>query len=85
MILRGIQIHRIGHGRCGLFPNPTLSSNKAQLPFSCVPPNTRTNLFERSLFSSSKREGYSPSFDHRDQKPFHVTRARNRAAHHLRA
>jgi hypothetical protein len=44
MILRGAQIQRDGHGRCGLLPNPTLSSNRAQLPTSGVFANTRMSL-----------------------------------------
>ena len=44
MILRGVQIQRDGHGECGLFPNRTLSSNRAELPFSGVRAHTRTNL-----------------------------------------
>jgi hypothetical protein len=41
MILRDAQIHRDGHRKCGLLPNSTLSSNRAQLPISGVPANTR--------------------------------------------
>jgi hypothetical protein len=44
MILRGAQIHRDGHGKCGLLPNPTLSSNTTQLSFSGVLANTRMSL-----------------------------------------
>jgi hypothetical protein len=44
MILRGAQIHRDGHGKCGLLPNPTLSSNTRQLSFSGVLANTRMSL-----------------------------------------
>jgi len=57
MILRGAQIHRNGPGQCGLLPNPTLSSNTAQLPFSSVPANTRTTLFDRmSLLAAPNGE-----------------------------
>ncbi len=42
MILRGAQIHRDGHGKCGLLPNPTLSRNNAPLPSASVFSNTRT-------------------------------------------
>ena len=44
MILRGAQIQRDGHGRCGLLPNRTLPSNRAQLPPSGMLAQTRTNL-----------------------------------------
>jgi hypothetical protein len=44
MILRGAQIQRDGHGRCGLLPNRDLSSNRAQLPTSGVLANTRMSL-----------------------------------------
>jgi hypothetical protein len=44
MILRGALIQRDGHGKCGLLPNPTLSSNRAQLPTSGVLANTRMSL-----------------------------------------
>ena len=58
MILRGAQIHRDGHGKCGLLPNPTLSSNNAPLPSASVFANTRTSLFDRiSLFSQRQRGG----------------------------
>ena len=36
MILRGAEIQRNGHGRCGLLPNRTFSSNRAELPSSGV-------------------------------------------------
>lgn len=44
MILRGALIQRDGHGECGLLPNRTLSSNKAELPSSGVLAHTGTNL-----------------------------------------
>jgi hypothetical protein len=44
MILRGAQIHRNGHGKCGLLPNPTLSINRAQLPSAGVLAKTRMSL-----------------------------------------
>ena len=37
MILRGTQIQREGHGRCGLLPNRTLSNNRTELPSPNVP------------------------------------------------
>ena len=42
MILRGTQIQRDGHGRCGLLPNRTLSNNKTKLPSSDVLTHTGT-------------------------------------------
>ena len=44
MILRGALIQRKGHGTCGLLPNPTLSSNRAQLPSSTVLADSRMSL-----------------------------------------
>lgn len=44
MILRRAQIHRDERGKCGLLPNPTLSSNTAQLPSSGTLANTRMSL-----------------------------------------
>jgi hypothetical protein len=46
MILRGAQIQRDGHGKCGLLPISTLSSNRAQLPTSGVLANTWKSLFD---------------------------------------
>jgi len=45
MILRDAQIHRDRHGKCGLLPNSTLSSNRAQLLTSGVPANTRMSHY----------------------------------------
>ena len=44
MILRGTQIQRDGHGRCGLLPYRTLSKNKADLPPPGVLAHTGTKL-----------------------------------------
>lgn len=44
MILRGAQIHRDERGKCGLLPNPTFSSNTAQLPSSGTLANIRMSL-----------------------------------------
>ena len=46
MILRGTEIHRIGHGKCGLLSIRVLSRNIAELPFSGVLGNTVTSLFD---------------------------------------
>jgi hypothetical protein len=78
MILRGALIQRDGHGKCGLLPNPTLSSNRAQLPSSGVHAHTGTNLHNVWLLvviSDREVEHWS---DCQDRKPFHVTRARCR-------
>ena len=78
MILRGAQIQRDGHGRCGLLPNRTLSSNRAELPSSDVLAHTVTNLHNLwPLVVTSDREVQNWS-DCQDRKPFHVTRARCR-------
>lgn len=78
MILRGTQIQRDGHGRCGLLPNRTLSSNKAELPSSGVFAHTGTNLHNvwSLVVTSTQEVPYLP--DCTDRKPFHVTRARCR-------
>jgi hypothetical protein len=44
MILREAQLHRNGHGKYGLLPNPTLSSNRARWPTSGVLANTPMSL-----------------------------------------
>ena len=76
MILRGAQIQRNGHGRCGLLPNRTLSSNRAELPSSGVLTHTATNLHNlRLLTVTSDRKVQS---DCQGRKPFHVTRAKCR-------
>ena len=76
MILRGAQIQRNGHGRCGLLPNRTLSSNRAELPSSVVLTHTGTNRHNLWLLAvTSDREVQS---DCQSRKPFHVTRARRR-------
>ena len=78
MILRGAQIQRDGHGRCGLLPNRTLSSNRAELHSPGVLAHTGTNLHNVwPLVVSSDREVQNWS-DCQDKKPFHVTRARCR-------
>ena len=60
MILRGTQIHRNGDGKCGLLPNPTLSSNNAQLLSTGVPANTRTNLLNRIVSSRNPNREVQP-------------------------
>ena len=75
MILRGPQIHRDGHGKCGLLPKPALSSNTAQLPSSGVLANTRMSRCDSVVSHRHfKPEGQHVS-DAKDRKPFHVTRA----------
>ncbi len=85
MILRGVQIHRHGHGQCGLLPNPTLSSNNAQLLSTGVPANTGTNLFNRTSLLATPTGRCSLCFDCRERKPFHLTRARYRLMRTRRA
>ena len=60
MILRGAQIHRDGHGKCGLLPNPTLSSNSPQLPSSSVLGNTRMSLGDSVI----SRRSFTPGVTH---------------------
>ncbi len=75
MILRGPQIHRDGHGKCGVLPNPTLSSNTAQLPSSGVLVNTRMSRCGSVVSHRHfKPEGQHVS-DAKDLKPFYGTRA----------
>jgi hypothetical protein len=75
MILRGLQIHRDGHGKCGVLPNPALSSNTAQLPSFGVLANTRMSRCDSVVSHRHfKPEGQYVS-DSKDRKPFHVTRA----------
>lgn len=75
MILRGQQIHRDGHGKCGVLSNSALSSNTAQLPSSGVLANTRMSRCDSVVSHRRfKPEGQHVS-DAKDRKPFHVTRA----------
>jgi len=46
MIIRETQIFRDWHGKCGLIPNPTLPSNKVQLPPSGPFTKTLISLFD---------------------------------------
>jgi hypothetical protein len=81
MILRGTQIQRDGHGRCGLLPNRTLSNNKTKLPFPLVPAHTVTQrhyLWPLVITSARRRQNWS---DCKDPEPFHVTQARCRVVH----
>jgi hypothetical protein len=78
MILRGRQIQRDGHGRCGLLPNRTLSNNRSELPSSGVLAHTGTkmhNLWLLVITSTRKWQNWS---DCKDPEPFQVTRARCR-------
>jgi hypothetical protein len=82
MILRGAQIHRDGHGKCGLLPNPTLSS---KLPSSSVLGNTRMSLGDSVISRRSFTPGVTHVSDAKDLKPFHVARARCRVVRLPRA
>ena len=57
MILRGAQIHRDERGKCGLLPNPTFSSNTAQLPSSDALANTRMIRGDSVVSSSPLQTG----------------------------
>lgn len=85
MILHGAQIHRNGHGKCGLLPNPTLSSNTAQLPSSGALTNTWMSLGDAIASHRHFTPGDTHLSESKDQKPFQVTRARYRAVRLPRA
>ncbi len=79
MILRGAAIRRTGHGKCGLLPNRTLSSSRAELQSPGVLVHRGIALYTlRSLFPASGRAVQRVP-DWKDRKPFHATRARCRA------
>ena len=78
MILRGIQIQRDGHGRCGLLHNRTLSNNKAGLPSSGVLAHTGTKRHNLWPLVATPTRKWQNRSDCKDRKPFHVTRARCR-------
>ena len=60
MIPRRAQVRRKGHGKCGLFPNRTLSNNRAELPSSGVLAHTETGLHNVwSPMVNSETEGFS--------------------------
>ncbi len=72
MIFRGAQIHRDGHGKCGLLPKRTLSSNSAELSSSGVlAPSgvTLPNFWPRVIVSN--REGQHVA-GCQGRNPFHV-------------
>jgi hypothetical protein len=78
MILRGAQIHRDRHGKCALLPNPTLPSNKTQLPPSGALANSLMSLCDSVVSHRHVKPGGTYGFDSKDQTPFHVTRAGRR-------
>lgn len=78
MILRGAQIQRNGHGRCGLLPNRTLSSNRAELPSYGVLTHTATSRHNLCLWLLAVTSDQEVQSDCQGRKPFHVTRARRR-------
>jgi hypothetical protein len=58
MILRGAQIQRNGHGRCGLLlPISVLSFNRAEVPFSGVLGHAGTILCDLVIFRCRFRQG----------------------------
>ena len=57
MILRGAQIQRDGHGRCGLLPNRTLSSNRAEWPSSAVLEHTGPSLCDHVVSPRHSKPG----------------------------
>ena len=84
MILRGAQIHRDGHGKCGLLPDPTLSSNRVKLRSFGVLATTGSLCDSAVSHRHFKPEGMHVS-DSKDREPFHVTRARRRVVRVPRA
>jgi hypothetical protein len=80
MVLRGAEIRRNRHGRCGLLPDRTLSCAIAELP----PCSALLELLEWSLSTPaglaaiSNRTGQYWS-DTMNRKPFYATRAKCRA------
>ena len=57
MILRGAQIQRNGHGRCGLLPINVLSFNRAELPLSGVLGHAGTIFCDLVIFRCRFRQG----------------------------
>ena len=79
MLLRGAQIHRNGRGQYGLFPNPTFSSNRTQLPPSDVLSNTRMSLYDSDVSHHHFKPGSRHVPGSKDWTPFHMTRSGCRA------
>lgn len=57
MILRGAQIQRNGHGRCGLLPLNVLSFNRAELLLSGALGHAGTILCDLVIFRCRFRQG----------------------------
>ena len=75
MILLQAQIHWDGDGTYGFLPNPTLSSNSAQLPSSSALVDTRVSLCDSAVSHRHFTPGGTHVSDTTDQKPFYMTRA----------
>ncbi len=78
MSIRGTQIQRDGHGKCGLLPDRTFYSNRAELPAFGVCAHTGTILYTAWSFTVTSDRVVPQLPDCTDWKPFHVTRARCR-------
>jgi hypothetical protein len=85
MILRGAQIHRDGHGKCGLLSNPTLSSSNIQLLFAGALASTRMSFCGSIVSLHHFTPGDAHISNSKDRKLFHVTRARCRVVRLPRA
>lgn len=57
MILRGAQIQRRGHGKCGLLSDRVCSCNLAEMAYSAVAPLIATHRYDRRLVSSLFEQG----------------------------
>jgi len=64
MILRGAQIQWNGHGKCGLLPNRTLSSNKAELPSPCMLAHQEFQSIPGGPFGAVMRQAATIPADH---------------------
>ena len=86
MILRGIQIQRHGHGKCGLLSDRTLSSSLAELQSSGVLTLIRMSECDSNIFSSPLQHWeFQYVLGWNDRKPIHVSRSRWRKVRRPRA
>ena len=81
MILRGAQVRRKGHGKCGLLPNRTLSNNRAELPSAGVLAHTETSLHNVWSPVVNSDRGVQDLRGCTGKKSFHMTRARRQDVH----
>jgi hypothetical protein len=81
MILRGRQIQRDGHGRCGLLFNRALSNNRSELPSSGVLAHTGTKMHNLWLLVITSTRRWQNWSDCKDPEPIQVAQARCRVVH----